>query len=201
VGLYSIGCSCLPKLGIDDFVGKAQTYFFDWLVTGLRSLENSLQRFSEKNFLREGYEVCDNALRVRDIHTGIKFQHDFPTTSEGTVDAGKIEQTLESVRSKYIRRRDRFFDCTREDVNATLVRYDFWVGKGDKVLEHEYEKRVRQCIDISLGKGFRIVIISKDISAARFMGNTLFYRLQTTVEGQPWRADQKDWDNIVSMLW
>ena len=135
MAFYSIGASCLPKFGIDDFMEKSHTYFFDWLITDIVSLERSLLSFSENHFLREGYEVCDNALRVKDIHTGIKFQHDFPTTEEGKVDTRKIEQTLESVRSKYIRRRNRLFDCVREDVNATLVRYDFSVGKGDKTLE------------------------------------------------------------------
>jgi hypothetical protein len=200
MAFYSIGGSCLPKFGLDDFVEKTHTYFFDWLITDLRSLEKSLQRFSESHFLREGYEVCDNALRVKDIHTGIKFQHDFPTTAEGKVDAGKIEQTLESVRSKYIRRRNRLFDCAREDVNATFIRYDFVVGKGDRVLEQEYESRVRECINSSLGRNFRVVIISKDISVTNFLGNTLFYRLETTVEGQPWRADKKDWDNILALV-
>ena len=200
MAFYSIGASCLPKFGIDDFMEKSHTFFFDWLITDIVSLERSLLSFSENHFLREGYEVCDNALRVKDIHTGIKFQHDFPTTEEGKVDTRKIEQTLESVRSKYIRRRNRLFDCVREDVNATLIRYDFSVGKGDKTLEKKYENRVRECVDSSLGKNFKIVIISKDISATSFLENTLFYRLEATVEGQPWRAEKKEWENILSLL-
>ena len=200
MGFYSIGGSCLPKFGLDDFVERAHTYFFDWLLTDLSALERSLLSFSESHFLREGYEVCDNALRVKDIHTGVKLQHDFPTTAEGRVDARQIEQTLESVRLKYIRRRSRLFDCIREDANATLIRYDFVVGKGDKVLEQEYESRVRECINSSLGRNFIIVILSKDISATSFLGKTLFYRLGTTVEGQPWRAEKQDWENILSLV-
>jgi hypothetical protein len=200
MSFYSIGASCLPKFGIDDFVKKNHTYFFDWLITDLAALERSLLEFSEDSFLRLGYQVCDNDLRVKDLHTGVKFQHDFPTTVEGKIDVGEIEKTLEDVRSKYIRRRKRLFDCVRKDIDPTLIRYEFVIGKGDKNLEDEYRDRLNACINSSLGSGLKIVILSKDISETRFVGNTLLFRLEETVEGKPWRAGRESWENLLALV-
>jgi hypothetical protein len=129
----------------------------------------------------------------------VKFQHDFPTTAEGRVDARQIEQTLESVRLKYIRRRSRLFDCTREDANATLIRYDFVVGKGDKVREQEYESRVRECINSSLGRNFLIVILSKDISATSFLGKLFFIVWEQLSRGS--RGVQRNKTGKTYCLW
>lgn len=129
---YSLGCSCLPKFGIDEYVGKVPTYFFDWLITDMQALQNSLVKFNEDLFLRSGWEICDNELMVKDFHTGLKFQHDFPVSSDGKVDSQRVEENIQLVRDRYIRRRNRFFDALNDDENPILIRYEYKIGCEEK---------------------------------------------------------------------
>lgn len=199
MAFYSIGASCLPKFGLDEYVGKTHTYFFDWLITDLKSLENSLLGFSENWFLRKGYAICDSDLRVKDLHTGLRFQHDFPTTVEGKINPQTVEQALDAVREKYIRRRSRLFDSIRNDTSPILIRYEFIVGKGSQDLEDKYEQHLRRIVHSSLEKDCRIIILSTDLSENRHIGSTLFCRVETE-EGRPWRAKKKSWEYILSFF-
>ena len=174
IAFYSIVPSCIQKFGLDDYADNSIAYFYDWPITDLKSLENSLLRYLENLFFREGYEICDNDLRVKGLHTRLRFQHDFPTTPEEKVNVHEVAQALNAVRDKYIRRRNQFFDSILGDTNPTLIRYDFTVGNGNQNIKEEYEHCIRSIINSSLGKDCNIIIFSRDISENRHKGNTFF---------------------------
>jgi hypothetical protein len=110
MSIYSIGSSCLPKFGIDKHVGKTHTCFYDWLITDLQSQEKTLVDSSGDRLMSFGWEICDDGIRVRDNHTGIRFQHDFPAGKARKRIPSLGEENLAVVKAKYLRRRERLID-------------------------------------------------------------------------------------------
>ncbi|GEA11118.1 hypothetical protein [Alteromonas sp. KUL49] len=175
MAFYSIGCSCLPKFGIRTS-GDTGTNFFDWLITDVNALEKSLVGFSEEQFLNNGVEVCDNELRVKDLYTGLRFQHDFPVFSNDKIDPSKIDGAISEIREKYIRRRNRLFEEFHNDNSPTLIRYEWEIANGDEGREETYARRIKDVIDASLGKDYNLIVISNDILSNRVKENTLFFK-------------------------
>jgi hypothetical protein len=199
MSFYSIGSSCLPKFGIDQYIGKTQTYFYDWLITDSSALEASLLAFNRERFFREGYEVCDNNMRVKDLHTGLRFQHDFPADAEGTVDLSKIEATINIVRERYIRRWDRLFACVMADPNPCFIRHDNWELGEDKQSQDDHALKLTMILDAAFQKPYRLIVASTYIQATRLTDTVLFHHLEPDSD-IPWIGKKKDWELLLSTI-
>lgn len=198
MAFYSIGSTCLPKFGLDDFVGKTHTYFYDWLITDLDSLDKSLINFSEDLFFQQGIEVCDDDLRVKDSYTGLRFQHDFPTLSDHKIDRDQVAATIEEVKLKYVRRRKRFLESVFADEDACLIRFENAIGDGSSEFEQRYESKLRNIIDQGIRKNINILILSRNLGQVKKVGQSLIAPIETEQE-RPWRPTKDSWNYVVSL--
>lgn len=190
MSLFSIGVSCLPKFGIDEFACTTHTYFYDWLITDLTSLEKSLTDFQEEKFLNSGTEICDNGLGVKDNHTGLRFQHDFPSTPEGKIIPELISDNINCVKEKYLRRRARFFKSVSEDDFPIFTRYE-WGG-----INHNDLKRIQQALTSAFSRNFKLIILSSRVEKQASHGSADIFPV-TQLADTPWKASAASWNAIL----
>lgn len=198
MAIYSIGSTCLPRLGFDEYFGNRASLFYDWLITDLPSLESSLLRFNENKFFRMGYEVCDESMRVKELHSGLRFQHDFPSIGS-KVCQSSLEASLDQVRTRYIRRKNRLDFCISKDKQPTFIRYERSLEDSECTSLLDYEAKLRSLLLQAYAKSFELIIISPEIKTQQKIGSSYFIPVEL-VPQQCWRAQKKSWDRIATCL-
>lgn len=77
--------------------------------------QKSIENFYPDHFLNINQPVVDNVIRVLDSHTGVKFQNEFSSLEDGTIDINSIKQSANKIKEKYIFLRNRTLDVMRNN--------------------------------------------------------------------------------------
>lgn len=156
----SLGCSCLPKFGIENYLEKQATLFYDWVITDMCALRTSLLKFDESKFFLQGLKICDEGIRVLDLHTGLKFQHEFPATN-GSIIEYVDQSDVDRVRETYTRRRARMFDIVQNTETPIFVRYEFSIDAID--IAKDYASTLKNLLSEAFNRPFTLIILAPNI--------------------------------------
>jgi hypothetical protein len=189
----SLGCSCLPKFGIRDHIAQQPTFFYDWLISDIDSLAKATFSFSKDLFLKD-IDLCDNGIRVRDLYTGLRFQHDFRTDSNGSIEYPVDGAQLLRTREKYLRRIDRLIQTLERSSYVVFIRYEF-------LLPHDIKSHLELLASIVRHLRNRhclTILLLPDTYEIQYYGKIVIVPF-TQDDVYPWKAAPKTWRLIQSI--
>src|SRR5580693_9304488 len=119
--LISLGCNCQPAFQIRRRCPENKTFFFDWLVTPLKGLMDTLET-DFRHVFREDNLACDESGRfVEDRRNGLQFYHLFSRDDEGKVQPSTIRLEYARHRAKIDFLIDRWHSTLRNS-RVLLIR-------------------------------------------------------------------------------
>lgn len=201
---FSIGASCLPKFGLDLLQSSQPTFFFDWLISDVNSLRNSLLEFNEDQFLIE-YSLCDANIRIIDHHTRLRFQHELPflkNPSRDIITSRKnIDEQIAQLRLKYLRRRARFMDVISSCNSPVLIRYAHDRKLLNKSQADIYASEIYEIIKALNLRTPRLLVLSKDIDSVLIKYGGLVVVHPILVDDQsPWQPIPVSMAKAMSLI-
>jgi hypothetical protein len=203
INFISFGCFCQPAYQIRRFTGIEKAYFFAWLITPIKSIGKVLRDFDSDHFLNinqpGGLPIADHGIRVLDLHTGVKFQHEFSSLEDGTINISSIRQMQIRVKEKYIFLRNRTLNDMQSVNDFVYIRFE-WPAHDGKYDEVEgMNKFILEVGDNARNRLF--VLASESVSFTRFEENKLFFKLSPYVGDKKykWHGDDLSWDKLFEL--
>ena len=192
MGFYSIGRNCLPKFLLNSWGIDQATYFFDWLISSNPALEIIFGDFDESQFLCKWCIVADG-IRVRDLYTGLDFQHDFAALNRQIVEES-IGRQIDGVRAKYLRRRCRLIEDVAKDPVPVFIHYSW-----NRLLTDRERDQIQELLHNFFLKDFRVMFLCRQREKFERNDNLIFCPVKVDPE-RNWRPDSSSSLEIKSWV-
>lgn len=195
----SIGRNCQVAYQIRRHFKNDESYFFDWLISDIKSVEKVLCDFKDSYFLSD-IEVCANGIRVFDQYTGVQIQHDFPVNQSGLIESSLIEDTelINKIKSKFLYLRHKLISVLEDtdDDKVVLVWFD-WANHGDFICKKASETLNKIISGFANKDNILYLIISTELKEDKFFDEGAMIKIEpykNNIEAQyKWRGDDESW--------
>lgn len=191
----SLGTACqvthqLRRLGLAD-----ETMFYDWLVTQHRQLIGTLAFDFTESLFREGYTLPNAGNYLTENVTNLCFYpHDFVGLAEK--DEAAINQQIQKVREKYVRRAARTRETFSSGGRVCVVRH-FFDTPPEAIVEHQQEIVLRLA---SLYPSTTFTYFwGSDFSIDAELGSRNG-RVHCLPKAETWHGNDAAWDAAISSL-
>lgn len=191
LGIYSLGEFCATAYQIRRYTGNQNAFFFDWLITHsdyFRSISLEIDTF----FKSENWDIVDGGIRLRDLATGLLYQHEFPA-KDGQIEATLAEGHMDSARSKFEHLKEKTLSSMRNDDECLLIR-----AENDIISVDQARERMMQIRGAFLpyNSNIKIVLASTGCIDEIEEEDRLFIGLKP---GADWTGNDSSWDRLFQI--
>ena len=194
----SVGKNCSVKYNIDKYIGTDYTYFFDWLITDMDSVNEIMGINNIEDILNIDNIIQDELKKIHNQNSQIMIKslskcisiHDIP-----------IEYNLTDIEyfiDKYVRRYNRIIEHIK--YNKSVI---YFIRNGDITISQK-KVFIKNIYDINPLCNFKLVelIDDCDSESIELFENVITLNLQDykikNCEDNDWKQSHFDWNKIFN---
>jgi len=206
---FSIGEYCVTAFQIRRYYEIEDAFLYDWLVTHEDAIPAILSPDNE--FLVDGFtSVVDfppvgsegslGGIRVLDLKTRLKYQHEFPLKNNEIgiwghpVDVDLVSGHLPTAREKFIYLKNKTVNKIRNSPAPILVRCEHGLADFDS---GKMRSEQINSVFFNLNPNIRIAILSQNFDGIYHYKNSIMYPIKA---GDDWKGEGSSWDGFFEYM-
>ena len=206
---FSIGEYCTTAFQIRRYHEIEDAFLYDWLVTHEDAIGSIL--CPDDEFLVEGFTAIVDSppvgsegslggIRLLDLKTRLKYQHEFPQNMNEVgiwghpIDADKVSSHLPVAREKFVYLKNKTLANIRSSDSPVLVRCEHGLADFESA---KIRSEQISSIFIGLNSNIQIAIVSQNFKDIMHYQNSIMYPVNV---GEDWMGEGSSWDGFFQYM-